>query len=135
MQPGKYATFAHIIFPFRCQIQRTSQFLLQNGMSFIRKARVCVPLFLRLVTLLKGSVLTGMPFAYHFYFGLYCRRAKFTTVIIANCVGTRYSKVPSLRNCFIGNSGLIVLNKMPLYKKLFRLIHAQFIIQWYEAIL
>ena len=46
-----------------------------------------------------------------------------------------YSKVPPLRACIIRNSGLILKNKIPLCKKLSRLIHAQFLIQWYIAIL
>ena len=46
-----------------------------------------------------------------------------------------YSKVPSLRNCVIRILGLILLNKIPLCKKLFRLIHAQFLLQWYIVIL
>ena len=45
-----------------------------------------------------------------------------------------YSKVPPLRNCIIRNSGLILLNKIPLYKKLPRLIHVQYLIPWYIAI-
>ena len=32
------------------------------------------------------------------------------------------------------NSGLILLNKIPIYKKLSRLIHAQFLLQWYIVI-
>ena len=47
-----------------------------------------------------------------------------------------YSKVPPLRNCIIRNAGLISLNKIPLYKKLPRLIHTvRFLIQLYIAIL
>ena len=45
-----------------------------------------------------------------------------------------YSKVPPLRNCIIRNSGLISLNKIHLYKKLYRLIHVQFLLQWYIVI-
>ena len=36
-----------------------------------------------------------------------------------------YSKVPPLRNCIIRNSGLILVNKIPVYKKLSRLIHIE----------
>ena len=46
-----------------------------------------------------------------------------------------YSKVPPFRNYVIRNSGLISLNKIPLYKELSRLIHVQFLVQWYIAIL
>ena len=42
-----------------------------------------------------------------------------------------YSTVPPLRNCIIRNSGLISLNKIPLYKKLSRLIQIQFLLKWY----
>ena len=49
------------------------------------------------------------------------------------CV-SRYSKVPPLRNCIIRNSGLILVNKIPVYKKLYRLIHVQFLLQWYIVI-
>ena len=42
----------------------------------------------------------------------------------------RYSKVSSLRHCIIRNSGLISLNRIPLYMKLSRLIHVQFLLQW-----
>ena len=45
-----------------------------------------------------------------------------------------YSKVPPLRNCIRRNSGLISLNKIPLYKKLSKLIHVQFLLQWYIVI-
>ena len=45
------------------------------------------------------------------------------------------SKLPPLRNCIIRNSGLISLNEIPLYKKPSRLIHVQFPIQSYIAIL
>ena len=46
----------------------------------------------------------------------------------------RYSKVPPLRNRIIRNSGLILANKIPVYKKLSRLIHVQFLLQWYIVI-
>ena len=42
-----------------------------------------------------------------------------------------YSEVPPLRNCVIGNSGLIVLNKIPSCKKLPRLIQPQFLLERY----
>ena len=45
-----------------------------------------------------------------------------------------YSKVPTLRNVIIRNSGLILANKIPVYKKLSRLIHVQFLLQWYIVI-
>ena len=45
-----------------------------------------------------------------------------------------YSKVPPLRNCIIRNSGLILVNKIPVYKKLSRLIHVQFLLEWYIVI-
>ena len=45
-----------------------------------------------------------------------------------------YSKVPPLINCIIKNSGLILVNKIPIYKKLSRLIHVQFLLQWYIVI-
>ena len=45
-----------------------------------------------------------------------------------------YSKVPPLRNCIIRNSGLILVNKIPVYKRLSRLIHVQFLLQWYIVI-
>ena len=45
-----------------------------------------------------------------------------------------YSKVPPLRDCIIRNSGLILVNKIPVYKKLSRLIHVQFLLQWYIVI-
>ena len=45
-----------------------------------------------------------------------------------------YMKVPPLRNCIIRNSGLILVNKIPVYKKLSRLIHVQFLLQWYIVI-
>ena len=45
-----------------------------------------------------------------------------------------YSKVPPLRNCIIRNSGLILVNKIPLYKKQSRMIHVQFLLQWYILI-
>ena len=45
-----------------------------------------------------------------------------------------YSKVPPLRNCIIRNSGLILVNKIPVFKKLSRLIHVQFLLQWYIVI-
>ena len=45
-----------------------------------------------------------------------------------------YSKVPPLRNYIRRNSGLILLNKIPVYKKLSRLIHVQFLLQWYIVI-
>ena len=45
-----------------------------------------------------------------------------------------YSKVPPLRNCNIRNSGLILVNKIPVYKKLSRLIHVQFLLQRYIVI-
>ena len=47
----------------------------------------------------------------------------------------KYNKVSPLRNCIIRNSGLISLNKIPLYKKLSRLILVQFLIKWYIAML
>ena len=47
---------------------------------------------------------------------------------------SRYSKVPPLRNCIIRNSSLVLLNKIPVYKKLSRLIHVQFLLQWYIVI-
>ena len=46
-----------------------------------------------------------------------------------------YNKVLPLRNCVIRNSGLILLNKTPLYKKLSRLIYTQFLLRRYIAIL
>ena len=42
---------------------------------------------------------------------------------ISITITTYYSKVPPLRNCIIRNSGLILLDKVPLYKKLSRLLH------------
>ena len=39
-----------------------------------------------------------------------------------------------LRNCIIRNSGMISLNKIPLNKRLSRLIHVQFLVQGYFAI-
>ena len=39
------------------------------------------------------------------------------------------SKVPPLRNFIIRNSGMISLNRIPLYKKLSRRIHGQFLLQ------
>ena len=44
------------------------------------------------------------------------------------------SKVLPLRNCVIRNSGLISLNRISLYKKLSRLIHVMFLLQWYIVI-
>ena len=46
-----------------------------------------------------------------------------------------YSTVPPLRNCIIRYSGLISLNRVPPHKKLSRLIHVQFLLQWYVVIL
>ena len=43
----------------------------------------------------------------------------------------KYSKVPPLRNCVIRISGLILLDKVPVNKKLARLIFAQFLLQCY----
>ena len=45
-----------------------------------------------------------------------------------------YRKVPPLRNCIIRNSGLTLVNKIPVYKELSRLIHVQFLLQWYIVI-
>ena len=45
--------------------------------------------------------------------------------------GIKYSKVPPLRNCVIINSGLILLNEIPPYKKLSRLIQPQFLLERY----
>ena len=45
-----------------------------------------------------------------------------------------YSKVPPLRNCIIRHSGLILVKKIPVYKKLSRLIHVQFLLQRYIVI-
>ena len=49
-------------------------------------------------------------------------------------IDKKYSKVPPLRNCIIRNSDLILVNKIPVYKKLSRLIHVQFLLQWYIVI-
>ena len=46
----------------------------------------------------------------------------------------KYSKIQPLRNCVIRNSGPISLNKIPFYKKLSRMIHVQFLLQWYLVI-
>ena len=42
-----------------------------------------------------------------------------------------YSKVLPSKNCSIINSGLILLDKTPPYKKLTRLIPAQFLLKLY----
>ena len=49
-------------------------------------------------------------------------------------INLKYSKVPPLRNCIIRYSGLTLVNKIPVYKKLSRLIHVQFLLQWYIVI-
>ena len=35
---------------------------------------------------------------------------------------------------FMGNSGLISLNRIPIFENLSRLIHVQFLLQWYIVI-
>ena len=47
----------------------------------------------------------------------------------------QYSKAPPLRNCVVRNSGLILLDKVLLYKKIAWLIYAQFHFQWYTVVL
>ena len=79
-----------------------------------------------------------------FYASMMCLRYSVNLPLKNHCYPTsqygnhkatvQCSKVPPLRNCLIRNSGLSLLDKVLLYKKLAKLIYAQFLFHWYIAI-
>ena len=55
----------------------------------------------------------------------------YSNFTVANMGSNTYSKVSPLRNCVMRNSGLMLLNKIPSYKKISRLIQPQFLSERY----